>query len=267
MTITTDYTPDTFYWPGLCSGDAEAALAFYTRLFGWEPSPMGSAEARGYIFKLNDAIVGGMYQMHDDRKAAGVLPHWNTYAHVSDINETLRRVREAGGKVISEPFDTGDSLMALLEDPEGVRFSVWQPTGSERHPAVVGEPNTHCWTELCTRDTARAQAFYTSVFNWKAVPFEGGSPAPYTIFEYADEKKPAGGMLQITDEMQGLTPQWLPYFAVEDADKSAELAKSLGATACGPMDIGSVGRIYMITDPEGSLFAIIKPLPCPDPQK
>ena len=52
---------------------------------------------------------------------------WNTYIWVDDADEAAARAREAGGSVLSEPFDVMDAgRMAVLADPEGAVFCVWQ---------------------------------------------------------------------------------------------------------------------------------------------
>ena len=57
---------------------------------------------------------------------------------------------------------------------------------------------------------------------------------------------------QVPDEVP---PHWLVYFAVDDADATAEKAKELGGgVAFGPMDI-PVGRFAVLTDPHGAVFA------------
>ena len=91
MPVVTDYKSGRFYCPGLCSGDAAAAKAFYTGLFGWTPAPMGDGEGSGTMFQVGDANVAGMYQMADDRKAAGVRPHWNSYMMVDDLEGLPKR--------------------------------------------------------------------------------------------------------------------------------------------------------------------------------
>ena len=81
---------------------------------------------------------------------------------------------------------------------------------------------------------------------------------PYTMFHLADEDRPAGGMLAMPSEMTGPS-HWLPYFQVEDADKSSERNGELGGkTTNPPMDIAGIGRMAMLTDAQGAAFAIIK---------
>jgi predicted enzyme related to lactoylglutathione lyase len=68
----------------------------------------------------------------------------------------------------------------------------------------------------------------------------------------------AGGALEITKEMQGMPPHWLPYFQVEDTDKIVARAKELaGNVVVPPMDIPNVGRMATIVDPQGAAFAVI----------
>ncbi|MGH9429237.1 MAG: VOC family protein, partial [Terriglobia bacterium] len=56
-----------------------------------------------------------------------------------------------------------------------------------------------------------------------------------------------------------VAPRWLPYFQVENADKSAERAGELGGKINNPpMDIPSIGRMAMLAAPQGAAFAIIK---------
>ena len=52
---------------------------------------------------------------------------WNTYVWVDSADETAAKVRDAGGNVLTEPFDVMDAgRMAVFADPEGAVFCVWQ---------------------------------------------------------------------------------------------------------------------------------------------
>ena len=68
-----------------------------------------------------------------------------------------------------------------------------------------------------------------------------------------------GGMMQISEQMKGMPPMWMPYFAVTDADDVVKKTKSLkGQVHMGPHDIPNVGRFAILADPQGASFAIIK---------
>ena len=56
---------------------------------------------------------------------------------------------------------------------------------------------------------------------------------------------------------QGIPPNWLSYIAVESADATANRAESAGAEILmGPMDVMDVGRMAVIQDPTGAVFAV-----------
>ena len=64
---------------------------------------------------------------------------WNTYVWVDSADDAAAKVREAGGTVLSEPFDVFDAgRMAVFTDPEGAVFCVWQPN-RHRGATVVNE--------------------------------------------------------------------------------------------------------------------------------
>ena len=51
---------------------------------------------------------------------------------------------------------------------------------------------------------------------------------------------------------------WGVYFAVDDTDKAAEIAKANGGTVLQePMDIPP-GRMAVLADPAGAMFYVIK---------
>jgi uncharacterized glyoxalase superfamily protein PhnB len=58
-------------------------------------------------------------------QAPGLVPVYR----VPDVDAALDRVREAGGSA-DEPEDRGYGRIASAVDPEGNRFSVWQPPGA-----------------------------------------------------------------------------------------------------------------------------------------
>jgi len=256
MPATATNTPGTFCWPELCSADTSSSKKFYSSLFGWESSDMHMPEGDYTMLTIRGQNVGAMYQMAEKRKEAGILPHWNSYVAVANVDETATKASSLGGKVLMPPFEGDGNRMANLEDPTGAKFSVWQ-TKEMPQATRLNELGALCWTELYTRDAAKASTFYSALFGWRPEPWKGG-PIPYTMFNLAGEDRPAGGMLAMPKEMPG-SPNWLPYFQVENADKSAEHARETGGKICNPpMDIPSIGRMAMLADPQGAAFAIIK---------
>ncbi len=158
--------------------------------------------------------------------------------------------------MIKEPFDVFTAgRMAVIQDPAGAMFALWQ-AGTHKGASLVNVPNSFCWNELATRDTAKAGDFYTKVFGWTRDVQQFG-PLEYTIFKNGD--RGAGGMFGITPDMGNMPPHWLVYFAVADCDATVAKATSLGAQVMKPADdIPVVGRFAIMLDPQGAGFAVIK---------
>lgn len=253
MTEVTQYQPGTFCWPELATSDQEGAKTFYTRLFGWTASDVPIGDGATYsMLQLAGKDVGALYRMRKEQAAQGVPPHWMSYVSVASADEAARKAKALGAKVLAEPFDVFDvGRMAVLQDPQGATFSLWQP---QKHigARVVSEPNAMCWDELDTTDTQAAGRFYTQLFGW-TTKFGGD----YTEFHRG--QTPAGGMMKIPKEWGKVPPNWLVYFAVRDCDQSAAKAKELRAQPIvPPTDIPKVGRFSVLQDPQGAVFAIIK---------
>ena len=122
------------------------------------------------------------------------------------------------------------------------------------------------WYECLTTDPTGAEAFYPKLTGWSTQPFEGG-PAEYTMWMKGDI--PVGGVMQLPDEAkeQGAPPHWLAYVSTPDVDKTLADATAAGATAlAGPMDIPNVGRIVVLADPQGAVFAAFTPAGDPPPR-
>ena len=151
--------------------------------------------------------------------------------------------------MIAGPFDVMDAgRMAFIADPQGAVFAVWQP--KRRIGArIINEPNAMCWNELMTSDVKGARKFYSGLFGWKLKV----SPE-YTEVQAGD--RGVGGMMQ----MHGVPPNWMPYFAVADADATTKKVKSAGGKIHKPpTDIPNVGRFSVVADPQGASFATIQP--------
>jgi predicted enzyme related to lactoylglutathione lyase len=126
-----------------------------------------------------------------------------------------------------------------------------------------GEPRgDFIWYELMTTDPRGAKAFYDTVVGWNisegAPEFNG-----YRMIGRTDGGQ-AGGVLPLTEEMQqhGARPMWLGYLGVEDVDAAVGSIERAGGKAMMPaFDIPNIGRIAMVTDPQGVPFYVMKPIP------
>ena len=258
--VATVHAPGTFCWPELATTDQKAGVAYYRSLFGWDvnESPMGPDEVYS-MFLIGGRAVGAASTLRQDARQQGVPPHWGSYVAVANADETTKRAKELGATVLAPPFDVMDAgRMAVIQDPTGAVFSVWQ-AGKHSGAGVLGENGSLCWTELATRDPAKAEKFYTQLFGWNA---KTGNAAPGGYTEFAvPGKNPGAGMMQMPAEVPPFVPSyWMPYFAVADVDKAVATSNQLGGkVTVDAMDIPNVGRFAVLQDPQGAMFAVFTP--------
>lgn len=257
MQESTKYAPGTFCWVELATTDGEAAKKFYTELFGWSfsDSPIGPGMVYTML-KLDGKDVGALFKMPEEMTSQGIPPNWLSYVSVRSADETAEKAKSLGATLLKEPFDVMNvGRMSVIQDPTGAVFALWQ-AGTHPGAGIYNVPNSFCWNELSTKDTAKAGDFYTGLFDWRKNVQQMG-PMTYTSFMNGD--RPAGGMYEPTPEMGEVPPHWLAYFAVEDTDEIVKKAGELGATTIVPaMDIPDTGRFAIIEDPQGAVFGIIK---------
>ena len=237
-------------WVDLQAPDPQAAIAFYGSLFGWTANDMGP-EAGGYaIFQKDGANVAGVGPAMGEGHPAA----WTSYVNVVDAEATVARATIAGGTILMEPMQVMEAgHMALFADPTGAVIGVWQP-GQHKGADVANDPDTWCWNELSTRDTAKATSFYHHVFDWDADKAQG---MDYVEWKLAGAT--IGGMMEMPATVPAAVPaHWLVYFAVTDTDATVAAATKAGATTFVPPTDIPPGRFSVLADPAGAMFGVIK---------
>jgi uncharacterized protein len=258
MPIIEKHAPGDFCWVELATTDQPAAQAFYSKIFGWSPRDMPIGPNQDYtIFDLQGRPAAASYTLRPDQRSHGVPPHWDLYVAVQSGDATAARAKQLGGSVLAEPFDVFDAgRMAVLQDPTGAVFCVWQ---ANKHIGIgiTSSPGTLCWADLNTPDQARAGQFYSDLFGWQIMK-EDEDPA-HNYWHIKNGEEFIGGIPPASMHQPGAPAHWLAYFTVSDCDTTAAAAKSLGAKLfMPPADFENVGRISVIADSQGATFAIFK---------
>jgi predicted enzyme related to lactoylglutathione lyase len=119
---------------------------------------------------------------------------------------------------------------------------------------LLGRP---LWYELMTIDMTAAETFYRNVVGWTAAPFDG-SPQPYTMFIRGGQS-PVAGLMTRPDGLDA-PPFWAMYVGAPKLEDTAAHIKRLGGGECSPViEVPTVGRMQMMTDPQGAAFYIFEP--------
>lgn len=267
-------------WVDTSQPDPDAAVDFYSGLFGWEFEDAMPPDSPGKYF-IARLRGGDVAAVGSQPEGAPPMALWNTYVWVESADDAAARVRQAGGRVLSEPFDVMDAgRMAVFTDPEGAAFCVWQAK-QHRGARVVNEPGSLSFNGLQTRDVEAARSFYRSVFGWKTLGLGGGAEMwrlpgygdfleqgnPGLRKNMAEMGAPEGfedvvaALEPIGDDQANVPAHWSVTFAVEDADAIAARAAELGGeVTVAPFDAPWV-RMTVITDPQGATFIASKFVP------
>jgi predicted enzyme related to lactoylglutathione lyase len=245
-----------FCWVELATIDQAAAKNFYTSLFGWAvvDSPMGPGDFYS-MFKLSGRDTGAAYTMRKEQRAQGVPPHWMLYVSVENADQSVSKAAQAGGTVLAPAFDVMEAgRMAVIQDPTGAIFSLWQPK-SHQGVTITGD-NTFCWADLSTPSTERAGKFYAEVFGWQLIKDEKDSSGYIHI---KNGEHFIGGMPPSTHRNPNAPPHWLLYFQVADVAAATTTSAQLGGKVLMPArTMENVGTWSIVADPQGAVFALFK---------
>jgi hypothetical protein len=235
-------------WVDMGAPDYNAALSFYTQLFGWESQDMGEEAGHYHMVSKGGKLVAGIGPAQDPGP-----PRWTMYINVDDVDSTAKAVEAAGGRVLAPPMDVMTAgRFTVFADSTGAVASAWQAK-DHAGAQLVNEPGSFTWSELHSSDVEKSKEFYTEVFGWGW----GGAP------EYAEVRvgdRSVAGLMARPPGLPAEAPDnWLIYFGSADLDADVEKAKGLGATVLvPPTAIPNMGRFSVIMDPQGGTFAIFQ---------
>lgn len=257
MTNIDKHPAGSFCWIELGTSDQTAAKNFYGSIFGWTPNDMPMGPGAFYtIFRLDGRDAAAGYTLRPDQVAQHVPPHWMLYIQVDKVDASAAKVPQLGGKVIVAPFDVMDAgRMSVVQDPTGAYFCLWQANRS-KGTGIAHVHGTLCWADLSTPDAKRAQDFYSGLLGWQFMRDEK-DPSGYLHIKNGEHF--IGGVPPAAHRPPGVPPHWLAYFQVDDVDATANKAKEMGAKMfLPPMSMEGVGRMSVMADPQGAVFAIFK---------
>jgi predicted enzyme related to lactoylglutathione lyase len=240
------YPPGTPCWYDMTVAEPTAAKEFYTSIFGWEfeQSP----------WHYDKALLGGQAVAALGTGQPEGRSAWTTYLASDDVDACATAVVAAGGSVVSEPHDAPTGRLAMVSDPTGGIFGLWQGRtffGSE----VVDAPGAPCWVEASSRNPAATAEFLGTVFKLTVrQPYRG-----YSYRQLLRDGVEVAGVLGSTHERRPYKGHaaWLVYFRVADTDATVRAALERGATLKEKVHNTGFGRFAVVADPNGARFALM----------
>jgi predicted enzyme related to lactoylglutathione lyase len=263
------FEPGVPAWVDTWQPDADAAVSFYTQLFGWEAEdtmPDG-VEGAHYMCRLRGRDVAAVASRPE---AAPDVTAWTTYVWVDDVDATVARATEAGGSILVEPFDALDGgRIAVIADPAGAAIGAWQPR-AHKGAQLVNEPSAYAMSGLVTNDPEGAKRFYPEVFGWGMQSFGmgGAEVTMWTVPGYVggEPQQPVprdvvATMMPPSANGEGPPPHWGVDFWIADVDQAAAKIPELGGQVLAePYDVPNTGlRQGAFMDPQGATFSLTQP--------
>lgn len=109
-------------WFEIGTRDIEKSKKFYDSIFDWDTKKDLNFQDMEMI-ETGERPSGAIFKGPPEMPLAVTV-----YFQVNDINETLKRVGDAGGSVFMPKTDIPQAgWFAIFKDPEGVYVSIFQP--------------------------------------------------------------------------------------------------------------------------------------------
>ena len=248
-------------WYELMTPDPEGAKQFYDAVIGWVVGTAHDEVGYRMIGRTDGGNAGGVLPLSPEMREHGARPVWLGYIGVDDVDATVARVEEKGGKVLMPAWDV-DTIgrIAMVTDPQGNPFYLMKPTppaGDENKQSDVFSPDAEqrvSWNELSTPDPDSARDFYGELFGWKSDDFMPmGELGEYRFFDHDGQRIGA-----VSGVMPGGSAAWRYYIRVPSVGRAAEAVKDGGGTvSMGPMEVPGGDHIIIGNDPQGAEFALV----------
>jgi len=257
----------------LMTPDTARAREFYGSVFNWEfreeempnlgATPGGSVEGPPFKYTLIDAgrfPTGGMVPMVGP-DWEHIPPHWTMYVVVDDLAATVATCKQLGGSAHHDEIRLeGVGKFAILEDPQGAVFCVWQSLAAEEAsaPDPRDPDNAFCWADLATNDVDGARRFYDELFgSWTFMKWaEPRNGDDFYILQTGGEM--GGGIMGHEAVKAGQRPPaWCIYVRVDDVAAYLEKIVAAGGKVHeGVSEVSGAGTFAVVADPFGATFSL-----------
>ena len=95
---------------------------FYSALLGWTTHEMPMENMKYTVVKVDDEDVAGMMPMPPD--SGETPPTWGIYITVKDVDATVTKAKELGGKILVQATDIPEvGRFCVIQDPQGAWFA------------------------------------------------------------------------------------------------------------------------------------------------
>ena len=248
--------PGTVVWVELATPDNERAIHFYERLFGWRYEEQDTEDGIHVVSRVAAGEVAGMTSRLPEWAMPGARPRWMPYVGTEHLQATVARACDLGGWEWQSPTSThGRARVAVIADPAGAAVALMESPPSDRR-MVRGEFGGVPWVDCLSRDAVASRDFYEKLLGWRSQEGVDG----YVKFDVDGEW--IGGLVAMPGSVPAEVPSyWLVHFAVGDVDEVSAGATEAGGAVLEPAGDVKEGRVAVLEDPAGTVFAVFESRP------
>ncbi len=119
------YNKGDFGWNEYSADDPSAAVAFYSKIFGYDVEEMDMPDGKYNVLSVGEEKLGGI--MAKPAEASGAPNAWMPYITVENVDETVAKIEAEGGKIIAPPMDIpvpDGPRLSVVQDPFGATLGV-----------------------------------------------------------------------------------------------------------------------------------------------
>lgn len=248
-------------WYELMTTDPQGAIDFYTDVVRWKTDRW---EAGNYtMWTASQGPLGGVTQLPEQARQMGAAPYWQSNVIVDDVDATVEKVKQLGGKVYVREDVPTIGRFAVIADPQGAVLAVFTPA-QDMPPRDVTKPGEVSWHELYTTDHEAAFEFYRQIAGWERLgAMDMGPMGTYVL--WGRDGTQMGGMMTMppgmkTPDGRAVPPSWLYYVTTPDLDDAIARGKAKGARILqGPIEVPGGQRIVQMLDPQGAAIGLVTP--------
>jgi uncharacterized protein len=123
----------TINWTDLTVPNAEEVRDFYAAVVGWKPEPLSMGEYSDFVMATPESGTPVAGVCHARGTNAGLPAQWLVYITVEDVDRSIARCIELGGKVLAGPKGVGDQgRYCVIQDPAGAVAALYAPAAPAR---------------------------------------------------------------------------------------------------------------------------------------
>ena len=232
-----------FIWADLSTYNTSKSIEYYRSVFNWE-----IVSNEGYhILTNHEAVIGGLYETPAFFQKIKMPHFWMSYFQVRSVSDITRIAESLGGKVELSDIPFYNGHIALIRDPMGAGFTIYEGQDLQLGTSTLNQPLLK--TELHTSNLKKVKPFYSEIFNWKYVEVERDT---YQVLINQQESNIR--LREIPNDLKGKYEYWVITVQLEEIDKIKDRIIGQGGRV-----IENEGNRILVSDNSNEAFFYIEP--------